>query len=137
MTSGVGSLVLSDLVPGSYDVVVKYLGDDLYAAKSNGTSFVVKAKEDSVGLVNVSVDVVENSTNVTVTVELPENATGNVTVIVDGKVYNITNVTKSPVVINITDVVPGNHTVEVIYSGDGNYTGLTNVTNVTVDKLSN
>ena len=85
---------------------------------------------------NVSVDIPENSTSGTVTVELPEDATGNVTVIIDGKEYTVTDLINGSAVIPIDGLTPGNHTVEVIYSGDGNYTGTSNITDVSVDKLT-
>ena len=83
---------------------------------------------------DIKVDV--NTTNGTVTVELPENATGNVTILIDGQ--NVTGeVINNTIIVNITDVLPGNHTVEVIYSGDGNYTPYYNSTDFEVPKLDN
>ena len=86
--------------------------------------------------IEISVDIPENSTSGTVTVELPDDATGNVTVVIDGKVYNVTDVVNGTAVIPVDDLTPGNHTVEVIYSGDDNYAPASNYTNVEVPKIT-
>jgi cytochrome b involved in lipid metabolism len=136
IAGGKGVLYVDNLANGTYTATVTYQGNELYGAKSNSTSFVVNAKTNSSDMMDVIIDIPENSTNGTITVELPENATGNVTVIIDGKEYNVTNVTNGTAVIYITELLPGNHTVEVIYSGDGNYTGASNSTDIEVPKIS-
>ena len=59
-----------------------------------------------------------------------DNATGNVTIKVDGKEFNAT-VVNGTAIVNITNVTPGTHEVEVIYSGDGNHTGSNLTANIT------
>ncbi|SDA69696.1 Ig-like domain (group 3), partial [Methanobrevibacter millerae] len=63
VTGGKGSLTVSGLVAGDYDVTATYLGDELYGTKSNTTSFNVKAKADA----DMNVDIGDDN----VTVELP------------------------------------------------------------------
>ena len=134
VTDGKASVTLKDMPNGDYTASVTYLGDDNYASKSNSTDFVVDAKVTP--NMNVTVDVGENSTSANITVELPGDATGNVTVIVDGKIYNATNVTGGTDIIELNNLTPGNHTVEVIYSGDANYTQTSNYTSVEIPKIS-
>ncbi|WP_188118152.1 Ig-like domain repeat protein, partial [Methanobrevibacter millerae] len=134
VSNGKAPLALSNLKSGNYTVTVSYSDDRKYDISPNSTKFEVLNKIDSSTVMNVTIT--QNGTNATVYVELPSNATGNVTVVIDGKVYNITNVTEGIAVINVTDIMPGNHTVEVIYSGDGNYTGTNNVTDVNIPKIS-
>ena len=134
VTDGLGSVVLSDFDAGEHNVSVVYPGDDYYASKSNSTTFVVEGKITPV--MNVAVDVSDNSTAANVTVELPEDASGNVTVIIDGVSYNVTNVTGETTIIELNNLTPGNHTVEVIYSGDDNYTPASNNTTVEIPKIS-
>ena len=55
-----------------------------------------------------------------ITVDLPEDATGNVTVFVDGKEY-ATLKAKETLRIPFDNLSNGNHNVEVKYSGDGKY----------------
>jgi len=127
VTDGRGALKLSHLGAGSYDVSVQFLGDDKYNAQSNVTSFTVKAVTDE----DIKVDV--DLENKTITIEVPENATGNVTVVIDGK--NVTGeVINNTIVVNITDLLPGNHTIEVIY-GDKNYTVYDNTTDIEIPKV--
>ncbi|MBO6275751.1 MAG: Ig-like domain repeat protein, partial [Methanobrevibacter sp.] len=133
VTNGKAKLHLSDVDNGKYDVTAKYLGDDYYAPGENTTSFTVDAKIKPE--VEISVDIPENSTNGTITVEVPDDATGNVTVVIDGKVYNVTEIVNGTAVIPIDNLTPGNHTVEVIYSGDDNYSPASNATVVNVPKI--
>ena len=133
-TDGKASITLSDLSNGDYTVTVTYPGDDKYDSQSNSTKFSVAAKVTPD--INITVDIPENGTNGTINVELPEDATGNVTVVIDGKVYNVTDVTDGSATIPVGNLTPGNHTVEVIYSGDGNYTGASNYTTAEVPKIT-
>ena len=133
VTDGKAVLTLSDVGNGDHEAVVTYLGDDYYASKSDSTSFTVDAKV--VPELDISVDIPENSTSGTVSVELPEDATGNVTVVIDGKVYDVADVVNGTAIIPVDDLAPGNHTVEVIYSGDDNYAPASNYTNVEVPKI--
>ena len=77
VTDGRGALQLNHLTPGNYSVSAQFLGDDRYNAQSNVTSFTVKAVTDD----DIKVDV--DLENKTITIEVPENATGNVTVVID------------------------------------------------------
>ncbi|SDA70661.1 Ig-like domain repeat protein, partial [Methanobrevibacter millerae] len=131
VTGGKGSVTIDNLPEGSYVAVVTYPGDERYDNKTISTEFTVDGK------VTPDINITVNPEDSTVTVELPENATGNVTVVIDGKVYNITNVTGGINVINIGNLTPGNHTVEVIYSGDDNYNPASDAADVTVPKLKN
>ena len=122
VTNGKAKLHLSDVDNGYYDVTAKYLGDDYYASGENKTSFTIDAK------VIPELDIVS--------VELPEDASGNVTVVIDGKVYDVADVVNGTAVIPVDNLTPGNHTVEVIYSGDDNYAPASNYTNVEVPKIT-
>ena len=118
LTDGVATVTVKGLKEGTYTAIVTYAGDDRYNNATTTAAFKVSKA-------------IEISTNGTgLVIELPENTTGgNVTVIVDGKVYNVTNVTESPVVIPIDDLAPGTHNVTVVYD-DGN--GTTNEVNSTI-----
>ena len=133
-TNGHAKLYLKDMANGNYSVNSKYLGDNHYAPKDNNTAFEIDAKIKPE--IDIEIDIPENATNGTITVELPEDATGNVTTIIDGKVYNVTNVTNGTATIQIGNLTPGNHTVEVIYSGDANYTGASASEVVNVPKIT-
>ena len=73
-----GTLEISGLKAGEYSVTATYEGNDYYNGCSNTTKFTVSE--------NIKVNVTGTDGNVTeTTVEVPNNGTGNVTVIVDGK----------------------------------------------------
>ena len=64
-------------------------------------------------------DILAGETEV-ITVNLPANATGNMTFIVDGKTYNKT-LENGAASVEITNLALGKHSLKVIYSGDSNY----------------
>ena len=127
---GKASLIVSDLTAGKYDVVVKYSGDINYGTSKNITSFNVGkiAKYD----VDVDISKVQSGENATITVILPKDATGNVTIIVANKKYNATVVNGTAKI--ITDVLDdGTYDVVVYYSGDDKYLNSVKQLNMTVD----
>ena len=69
-------------------------------------------------------------------VQLPENATGTVSAIVDGKDVAAILVFGSPVTLPLGELSAGNHSVVVIYSGNKIYGMGGDFKNFTVDKLS-
>ena len=64
-------------------------------------------------------DILAGETEV-ITANLPANATGNITFIVDGKTYNKT-LKNGAASVEIANLSLGKHSLKVIYSGDSNY----------------
>ena len=64
-------------------------------------------------------DILAGETEV-ITVNLPANATGNITFIVDGKTYNKT-LENGAASVEIANLALGKHSLKVIYFGDSNY----------------
>ena len=91
ISGGNAVFYINNLAEGSYTVVARYNGDNKYNANDNSTSFVVsKNVIDPVGDNKTSVDVVENENGTsTITVNVPEDATGNVTITVGDKNYTV------------------------------------------------
>jgi hypothetical protein len=79
---------------------------------------------------------VEDLGNGTIIVKVGDNATGNVTVVINNetKVVNLTNGTAVVNVVNITNATPGVNNITVIYSGDENHTGVEVNTTVMIPK---
>ena len=78
-----------------------------------------------------------------ITVKLPSNATGNITFIVDNKIYNKT-LANGIASIEIDNLTLGKHSLKVIYSGDSNYINNTkevefniknSLSNITIDAI--
>ncbi|MBQ9025625.1 MAG: Ig-like domain repeat protein, partial [Methanobrevibacter sp.] len=120
-------LVLNNLSASEHIVDIAYESEK-YAYKTNNTKFIVNKSSE----VNMGVEIIDDQINIT----LPENATGNVTVVIDDNVYNVTNISEVSTIIELNDIAPGNHTVEVIYSGDANYANKTVITSYEVPKVS-
>ena len=129
LVNGKGSLTLSDLAEGTYTINATYDGDTKYIGSTSNT-VTLKVEGKTVTEMSVDIDVEKGIA----TVELPDGVTGDVTVVIDGKVYNVTDITEIPVIIGIGDLKPGNHTVEVIYSGDKYFTPASKINDVEVPK---
>ena len=130
VVNGKGNLTLSGLANGTYTINATFAGDDKYAGNtSNTVTLVVKAK----AVPDISVTV--NETEGTAVIEVPADATGNVTVKIDGIKYDVIDITETPITVDIGDLMPGEHTIEVIYSGDYNYTNASDMELFKVPKV--
>ena len=119
---------------GNATVTVAFDGNEKYAAVSRNITVSV-SKQDA----NINVSMPENVTvgeNSTVNVVLPDDATGNVTVMVDGEVVDTVAVTDGTADVTIPPMVAGNHTVEIDYSGDDKYNSASKTPTITVNKDS-
>ena len=105
---------------GSATITASYAGSDKYNAAENVT-VAVSVKENKQ---NASMDVdagkaVEDE-NSTITVNLPKDATGNVTAVIEGNPYTAP-VVNGTATISVPGLRPGNYTAHVSYSGDDKY----------------
>ena len=80
---------------------------------------------------DASADEITEGENATINVELPIDATGNVTTTVNGKTY-FSPVDNGKAIITIPCLEYGNYTLPVTYSGDDKYNSLTKDVNLTV-----
>ena len=118
---------IGKLLSGPKQATVTFYGDNNYNDATEYVNFTVS----KLGGMMVVTEVV-NSTSVVVT--LPENATGNVTVVFENGTSMVVNVTNGSAVINLENVTPGTQNITVIYSGDENYTDVTINSTITVPK---
>ena len=119
---------------GNATVTVAFDGNEKYAAVSRNITVSV-SKQDA----NINVSMPENVTvgeNSTVNVILPDDATGNVTVNVDGEVVDTVAVTDGSAEVTIPSLSAGNHTVEIAYLGDDKYNSASKTATITVNKYS-
>ena len=131
VVNGLASYTLSKVTAGVYNISATYSGDDKYLASSNSTSFVV-GKFNSTVLVNVSNIRVGDEEIITIVV--PNDATGVVEIIVNGKKETL-NLTGGVASLVLDDLVAGNYNVTVNYSGDDKYLASSNSTSFTVSKI--
>ena len=132
VTDGKGTLTGVKLAAGTYGFTAVWAGNDNYAAVDENGDFKVN-KLNSTVVVNA--DDIKVGENVTVSVNVPSDATGNVIVTVDGKDYTVA-IVDGKAVKTIADLKANNYTVTVKYDGDNNYNANQNTTKFTVSKIS-
>ena len=130
INNGKATLDVSGLAKGTYTVTASYPGNDKYSAKSNTTSFNVKALDPSVKIAD---DTVKQDSDLVV--ELPKDATGTVTATIGGKTFTAP-VKDGKAVIPIKGVPVGTYDAKVTYSGDDKYDPKEVSDNVTVRDLN-
>ncbi|SDA67919.1 Ig-like domain repeat protein [Methanobrevibacter millerae] len=116
---------VSDFAPGTYDVVVRYTGDDTFAnATANSTVTVPEVVPENPELA-VSVE------NTTITVTINENATGMLIVSV-GEFSFIYDAEDAPIIVDASDLAPDTYEVIVTYMGDDVFDSANATAKVTV-----
>ncbi|MBE6503796.1 MAG: hypothetical protein E7Z76_05885, partial [Methanobrevibacter sp.] len=116
-SSGVARLSLSDLKPGVTNVDIEYSGDNIYVGALNSTTVVVDRKAS---YVDVSAGNISKGEVAVITVTVPVDATGIITIIVNGVEYN-TTIKNGVAVFDIADLAPGDYNVYARYSGSEYY----------------
>ena len=126
------TVTIPNLPIGQYALDVSYGGDDFYKPCSSKVTFNVNKKTASM---SASARTVHVGDDVTVNVNLPEDATGEVLMSIDGVDY-IASVENGTASIVISDLPAGQYAFNVTYSGDGIYKARTNVVTFNVNKYN-
>ena len=121
--------VIGGLKAGTYDVFVKYIGDNNYNSAQNTTKFTVLKISDY--NMDVTVPEFKEGVNSTVGVDLPKDAEGTVTVEIEGKKYTA-NIINGTAKVNIPGLSVGDYNISTTYSGDAKYVSMTKKGNITV-----
>ena len=121
--------VIGGLKAGTYDVFVKYIGDNNYNSAQNTTKFTVLKISDY--NMDVTVPEFKEGVNSTVGVDLPKDAEGTVTVEIEGKKYTA-NIINGTAKVNIHGLSVGDYNITTTYSGDAKYVSMTKKGNITV-----
>ena len=127
--NGVASVTVSDLKAGDYTVTVKYAGDNNYNEATADAEFSVSKISDY--NMDISVPEIKEGVNSTISVDLPKDATGTVTVEIDGKKYTA-NVIDGTANVIVSGLSAGDYNITTVYSGDAKYDSMTKKGNVTV-----
>ncbi|MBR6023645.1 MAG: Ig-like domain repeat protein, partial [Methanobrevibacter sp.] len=117
-------------VPGLIEnttATISYPGDDKYNNASTTVDIVVNSKSKENATYSIDAPAVSEGENATVTVTLPSDATGTVTV--GDEIIPVVNGTASAV---LTNLPCGNTTVPVTYSGDNKYNPIETTVTVSV-----
>ena len=121
--------VIGGLKAGTYDVFVKYIGDNNYNSAQNTTKFTVLKISDY--NMDVTVPEFKEGVNSSVGVDLPKDAEGTVTVEIKGKKYTA-NIINGTAKVNIPGLGVGDYNITTTYSGDAKYVSMTKKGNITV-----
>ncbi len=129
-----GKAVFEDVLEdGNYTVIATYMGDSRF--NTNVTSFDFTISTPEKPDVNITIpDIVPGESSV-VDVDLPSDATGTVSVLIDGKEVSSTTVTNGSAKVTVPELTAGNHTVEVKYSGDSKYASISKTSSGNVSKV--
>ena len=125
-----GTLELYNLGGGVYPVTVVFDGD-------NNFESVRVTGELKVNSINATMDIDSNNISVgedaKITVSLPNDAKGNVTVTIEGVNYSAP-VKDGKAIVSVPGLKAGNIKADVYYSGDGNYNPAEGTVSFKVDK---
>ena len=114
------------------DALIKFEGNIDYYTSNKTFKFNGAYKPES-PKANITIPDVKPGENATIDVKLPENATGNVTVKVDGEIIATVPVVNGTASIALDNLTPGAHFIETSYSGDDNYGPVSNAKAITVE----
>ena len=120
---------ISGLKADDYTVTVKYAGDNNYNEATADAKFSVSKISDY--NMDISVPEIKEGVNSTISVDLPKDATGTVTVEIGGKNYTA-NVTDGVANVIIPGLGVGDYNITTTYSGDAKYDLMTKKGNITV-----
>ena len=126
-----GSVILEipELEAGQkYNVAVDYSGDGRYEGFNQ--NFVGTVKVD--GDFNMTIPELYKNETAEVQVTLPDDATGNVSLIIDGEVIDTKEVTNCSVIMEIPGLTKGDHNITISYTGDDKYASQNEEFNVSV-----
>ena len=125
------TLNLYNLSAGSYPITVVFNSNVNYEIVNLSDEFIVFGLNPIMGIDAGDVDVGDDEI---ITVTLPADATGNVTVSVDGNNYTA-SVNNGKAIISVPNLGVGDKNANVYYSGDEKYSSIEGSVSFAVDKL--
>ena len=130
--NGKANMTISDLNAGNYSLTVKFTGDE-YEDCENVTEFKVLKVEVPSADDTIDLNVSDSGEASDYSISLPDDATGTLTVTVDGVDYTATLV-NGKATVNVPELSEGSHNITVTYSGDAKYSPIVKNTTVNVAK---
>ena len=140
---GVAVVKLPELDDGDYDYTITYSGDSKYQSTTKNGSMNVKNNKTNAEDTNITVEpeitipsLDEPAADGSVTITLPSDATGTVTLSINGKVYSTVDVKNGQAKVVIPELANGNYQYTITYSGDSKYSPITNEGSMKVNKTT-
>ena len=132
--TGKGKLVIDNLTAGNHTVVVNAPGNGNYTPKSSEPQVITVPKATSDMEINITGG--EPGENVTITVNVGPNATGNVVVTINGEEHVVKVDENGTATYVVPNAQPGDLNITTEYLGDDNYAPVKNTKNITVPKYN-
>ncbi|MBQ9161436.1 MAG: Ig-like domain repeat protein [Methanobrevibacter sp.] len=129
------TIKLSGLDAGVYTVSVSTNVDANHNAATKTATLTVKKVEIPVSDNTVNVDVPAGTTSPSFDISLPADATGKLTVTVNGKEYT-SDLVNGKATVNVNDLPAGDYAATVAYSGDAKYDPITKTTSISIPKAT-
>ena len=127
VSNGEGNIVLPKLPVGTYNLIVSGLIKNYNPINK---TIILTVKDD----INVNITIPEIVKNKTteIPINLPSDATGNVSVIVDDELVDSQELINGSAILEIPPLSEGEHNITVIYTGDDKYAGINQTSDVPV-----
>ena len=131
--NGSAKLNVENLLSGTYDVLVRFMGDNNYLPSENNASFIVSKVPTNM---NIAVDNINVGEDAVINITLPNEISNElVSVTIDGKSYTVLiNNGKGSLI--LSNLVANSYPITAKYDGNYKYTGGENTTTLTVAKMS-
>ena len=131
--NGSAKLNVENLLSGTYDVLVRFMGDNNYSPSENNASFIVSKVPTNM---NIAVDNINVGEDAVINITLPNEISNElVSVTIDGKSYTVLiNNGKGSLI--LSNLVANSYPITAKYDGNYKYTEGENTTALTVAKMS-
>jgi hypothetical protein len=131
--NGSAKLNVENLLSGTYDVLVRFMGDNNYLPGENNASFIVSKVPTNM---NIAVDNINVGEDAVINITLPNEISNElVSVTIDGKSYTVLiNNGKGSLI--LSNLVANSYPITAKYDGNYKYTEDENTTALTVAKMS-
>ena len=131
--NGSVKLNVENLLSGTYDVLVRFMGDNNYLPSENNASFIVSKVPTNM---NIAVDNINVGEDAVINITLPNEISNElVSVTIDGKSYTVLiNNGKGSLI--LSNLVANSYPITAKYDGNYKYTEGENTTALTVAKMS-
>ena len=132
LENGSATITFEDLKPGNHAATVTYTGDENYNPITKETNVNIPKKDIPGGKDALNPTTPEGSDSPSYTINLPSDATGNLTVTVDGKNTYTQALVNGSATVTVPKLSAGSHTITVSYSGDENYSSISKTSNINI-----
>ena len=126
-------IIINGLVEGDNTIKVIYSGSNKYVPQSKVEVITAEKVEIKLDDTTLNTKTPAGTNTPTVTLNLPKDATGNLTVNINGKIYNKVLVNGSAT-LKADELNPGNYKAVITYSGDNKYYPITANATVSISK---